>query len=541
MPLPFLLLFIMLIQGLTLDGAWKGIKEYFDFSNWDELGSTGIWNAAIGQCFFSLSICMGVMTAYGSYNPTTQDIATDEKVIAFLDVSASLMSGFVVYSILGYLVVSTGDESWFEQASFGLVFAAFPVAIATFKGATFFGIIFYLTLVMLGIDSAFSMVEAVSTVIDDSDLNRYRLQWSRTKISALICVVGAFCSSLYCFDTGLYWLDVVDRYINNYGMVFLGICETGATGWFYRYDLIEEQIGVVSASLYRLGYWFSVFMACILSFSLATPVEICSEGDCSYVFTGTMGNDSWIVGFVTGIILWIITIILAYVQRSDHAKHNLSTAQTFWYLMGWENVEVLRDFMNGNGLGQEAWKNARHTTRGEGYALVHHSTIGIWWGFLIKYWLPTVLTVNLIGTMREDRWNPYGDYPAVYLVVGVIIFVSMIFVVVLIAIFPQWMTQSVDDSNVYGNMDKQAVADQSNMAYSGRNEGGTDTEKVELVSAEKPKKEANQNDVEEEEEAQPPPDYVNVEQEDKDKAAEPEEQAPKEDDKQEDKDKGYAD
>ena len=244
MPLPFLLLFILLIKGATLDGSWEGVKAYFDFSNWGELSSPGIWNAAIGQCFFSLSVCMGVMTAYGSYNPKRQDIATDEKVISFLDVAASLMSGFVVYSILGHLTVTQPleDGSWFDQKSVGLVFAAFPVAIQTFDGANFFGIIFYLTLMLLGIDSAFSIVEAISTVIADSDLAKYRLKWSRTKISAILCIVGAFGSSLYCFDTGLYWLDLVDHYINEYGMIFLGICEAGACGWFYRYDLVESKL-----------------------------------------------------------------------------------------------------------------------------------------------------------------------------------------------------------------------------------------------------------------------------------------------------------
>eukprot|EP01083_Nonionella_stella_P226704 804887_1 len=88
---------------------------------------------------------MGLMTAYGSYNPRRQDIATDEKVIAFVDVFASLMSGFVVYR--------TGDESSFTKCGVGLVFAVFPVAIAEFEGANFFAIIFYLTLMLLGIDS----------------------------------------------------------------------------------------------------------------------------------------------------------------------------------------------------------------------------------------------------------------------------------------------------------------------------------------------------------------------------------------------------
>ena len=98
------------------------------------MSDSPLWIAAIGQCFFSLSVCMGVMTAYGSYNPIDQDIATDEKVIAFLDVGASLMSGFVVYCILGFLAKDTGDDDWYTYGGPGLVYGAFPVAIAQFKG-----------------------------------------------------------------------------------------------------------------------------------------------------------------------------------------------------------------------------------------------------------------------------------------------------------------------------------------------------------------------------------------------------------------------
>merc|ERR1719266_986606 len=185
------LLFVLLIKAVTLPGSGDGIERYMDFSNFDELSGSPLWIAAIGQCFFSLSVCMGVMTAFGSYNPITQDIATDEKVIAFLDVGASLMSGFVVYCILGFLVNETGDEQWYEKGGPGLVFGAFPVAIAEFAGANFFSIIFYLTLMLLGIDSAFSIVEAISTVIYDSDLNKFRMQLSRMQISVILCVVGA--------------------------------------------------------------------------------------------------------------------------------------------------------------------------------------------------------------------------------------------------------------------------------------------------------------------------------------------------------------
>jgi len=511
MPLPFLLLFILLIKGATLPGSWYGIKQYFDFSNWDELSSPGIWNAAIGQCFFSLSVCMGVMTAYGSYNPKRQDIASDEKVISFLDVMASLMSGFAVYSVLGYLAKSTGSDDWFTVGGGGLVFVAFPVAIAQFQGANFFGIIFYFALFLLGIDSAFSMVEAVSTVFFDSDLNTYRLKWSRQKISMAICICGAFTSSLYCFDTGFYWLDVVDLYINNYGMVFLGICETGACGWFYQYHIIENQIGAISANLYRMGFWFSLIAANFFAFALGTPVEVCVEGTCVYEFTGTMGADSWIVGVTAGLVLWVLTIVVAYVKRSEHARKNLSFGKTLWYIVGWENADVLRDFINGNGIGDEAWKQSKYTLRGELYAMVKHCTIGIWWGFFIKYWLPVILSMTLIGTMRDHTYNPPFGMEWKYLSVGIMVFVSMVLVVFVVAIFPEYMTQSVDTTGEYDNLGKRDLPDDDEQATPYGDDAAApakQTNDVELAEADKDtrfekKQPVNTADVVEEEETTP--------------------------------------
>merc|ERR1712130_898743 len=73
---------------------------------------------------------------------------------------------------------------------------------------------------------------------------------------------------------------------------------------------------------------------------------------------------------------------------------------------------------------------------------------------LIKYWLPSVLTVTLIGTMRDNRWNPYGGFEQSYLVVGILVFVLMVFVVFIVAFYPQFMTQAVDASGVYDNIDK---------------------------------------------------------------------------------------
>lgn len=492
MPLPFILLLILLIQAATMDGAGDGVSRYLDFSNWDALSDNGIWQAAIGQCFFSLSVCMGVMTAFGSYNPIKQDIATDEKVIAFLDVGASIISGFVVYCILGFLVYDCNDrpdqfmdvtwadagsicvanttttfpgydlincpdnecaadqlcavntdlcESWYAQASFGLVFSAFPVAIAQFDGANVFAVLFFATLVMLGIDSAFSITEAICTVVYDADVNTYRWKLSKQTISGIACVSGCIGSLLFCFDTGMYWLDIVDFYINNYGMVLLGVMESSACGWFYGYDRIEAKLGKEACLIYRVGFWSSLMFGSVLSFCLSTPEG--EEG--SVTFTGGLGADAWIPGFLIGMAGWGGSAYYAFTKISDEGKA-LPMGEQLWLLLGWENVEILRDFMNSNGVGEEQWATMRHTTAGEMRAGVHHSTIGIWWGFFVKYWIPIILTIVLISSLKENSYNPYGGYEWSQLMVGILIFSSMIIIVVLVAIFPQYMTQKADEA-----------------------------------------------------------------------------------------------
>merc|ERR1712129_64919 len=145
---------------------------------------------------------------------------------------------------------------------------------------------------------------------------------------------------------------------------------------------------------------------------------------------------------------------------SEYAKNNLTVGETWGYIIGWENVEVLRDFMNCNGLGEAAWNANKHTLKGELHAGIHHSSIGIWWGFLIKYWLPSVLTVTLIGTMRENRWNPYGGYETGPLIVGMLFFICMVFTVVIVAICPQFMTQAVDASGKYDNVSAMLTTDE---------------------------------------------------------------------------------
>ena len=52
---PYVLLFILLIRGLTLDGAWDGIKYLF-IPNWELLKNSQVWIEAVTQIFYSYGL-----------------------------------------------------------------------------------------------------------------------------------------------------------------------------------------------------------------------------------------------------------------------------------------------------------------------------------------------------------------------------------------------------------------------------------------------------------------------------------------------------
>merc|ERR1719204_49434 len=190
-----------MIKALTLKGSGQGVKDYLD-TDLSALEDAQLWLDAITQCFFSLSVCMGVMTAYSSFT-RSGSVALDEKVVALADVSIAFFSGFCIYGILGYLnhsAVQNGDDPEYgTYGGGGLVFIAFPIALLKFESAGFFSALFFFMLFMLGIDSAFSMVEACATVICDTDMAR-KYNWGKTYVSFVLCVIGFLLAIPYCTD-----------------------------------------------------------------------------------------------------------------------------------------------------------------------------------------------------------------------------------------------------------------------------------------------------------------------------------------------------
>jgi neurotransmitter:Na+ symporter, NSS family len=249
MPLPMLLLLILFIRGLTLDGASLGILYYLK-PNFMALLDTEIWLMAATQIFFTLSLAFGIMIAYGSYKDKKSDISKNAYITAFTNSSVSLIAGFVVFSILGYMATSTNvSVSEVVASGPGLAFIAFPQALSLMPFAWFFSAIFFAMLLMLGLDSAFSMIEAVDTTIADS-----HRKWSRAKIAAFVCGIAFLLGVIFTTGAGLYYLDIFDHFVTSFILVIVGILQTIAVGWIYGADKLRKYINSVSD--WKVGKWW---------------------------------------------------------------------------------------------------------------------------------------------------------------------------------------------------------------------------------------------------------------------------------------------
>ena len=248
-PLPVIILFLLLIRGITLPGAAVGILAFIkpDFS---ALLDPSIWSAAAAQIFFTLSLAFGIMVAYSSYNKKN-DIRADAYTTAITNSAISILAGFVVFAVLGFMATNTGTSVDNVVASGpGLAFVVFPQAIAQMPFGPLIAVLFFITLLSLGIDSAFSLVEAVNTSIKDVN-NKIKT----STISFYTCLVGFLLGLIFITQAGLYFLDIIDHFVTNYVLLIIGIFECIASGWIYGAENMRKYIN--SVGKVKVGVWWN--------------------------------------------------------------------------------------------------------------------------------------------------------------------------------------------------------------------------------------------------------------------------------------------
>ena len=200
---------------------------------------------ALGQLFYSLSVAMGILIAYGSYVPDDANLAQSVSRIEIFDTLVAFLAGVMiipaVYVFMGMEGMSTGPSLMF--VSLPKVFLAMG-PIGNVIGALFFAMVLF-----AAITSAMSVMEAVvSSFIDEFHMKRSSATILEGILALVIGIIVCLGYNKFYFELPLpngsigQVLDILD-YISNYilmPVVAIGTCVL--FGWVLGTDTITKEV-----------------------------------------------------------------------------------------------------------------------------------------------------------------------------------------------------------------------------------------------------------------------------------------------------------
>ena len=284
MPVLVLLVVGISIYSLTLshtdaDGVTRtgldGVKVYL-IPNFEGLTLKTLFITimdAMGQLFFSISVAMGIMVAYGSYVDDKTNLMKSINQIEIFDTAIALLAGLMIVPAV-YVFMGTEGMS----AGPGLMFISLPKVFAQMGSfGRVIGILFFVMVVFAAVTSSISVMEAiVSSIVD-----RYGL--TRLKSSVIVVVYTVVVGIIVCLGYNkLYFeyslpngttaqiLDILDYISNSILMPFVALVTCIFIGWVTKPKTIIEEITKNGERFSRKGLYVSMikFIAPALLFIL---------------------------------------------------------------------------------------------------------------------------------------------------------------------------------------------------------------------------------------------------------------------------------
>ncbi|MCB1148860.1 MAG: sodium-dependent transporter [Chlamydiia bacterium] len=188
MPLLYLVLITLVVQGLSLPGSWEGVKFVFepDFAEVTPL----MFLVAMGQAFFTLSLGQGTMVTYGSYLSKKEDLFTSCLPVALMDTLVSLLSAVAVFTI----AFSAGIE---PDGGESLLFQTLPLVFSKIAGGHLTAVLFFLLVFFAALTSEISAMEpSIAYLVD-------RFKWRRSVAATLVTAAVFLCGLPFAFSSNI--------------------------------------------------------------------------------------------------------------------------------------------------------------------------------------------------------------------------------------------------------------------------------------------------------------------------------------------------
>ncbi|XP_005450091.1 sodium- and chloride-dependent GABA transporter 2 isoform X1 [Oreochromis niloticus] len=297
---PYVMLFVLLVRGATLPGATQGIIYYLK-PNVTRLADPQVWMDAGTQIFFSYGICLGSLTALGSYNKYNNDCYKDSFKLCLLNSATSFLAGFAIFSVLGFMAEEQGvDIGTVAQSGPGLAFIAYPRAVAMMPVPQLWAVCFFLMIIMLGLDTQFVSLEALMTSVTDLYPHLIRRGHRRELLLLFVCIVCFLVGLVMVTPGGLYVFQIYDHFsCSGASLLLLSIFQSLAIGWVYgaeRFSAnIRDMTGNSPLPFFNLCWKYLTPIVCTATFIFSlvrwSPLSL-GKGLVAPVWATTLG---WIL------------------------------------------------------------------------------------------------------------------------------------------------------------------------------------------------------------------------------------------------------
>jgi len=238
MPALFIILMILVVQGLALPDSNKGVAFLFE-PDWSKINAQ-TFLLALGHAFFTLSLGMGAMMTYGSYLSDNDDIVNASYLVAFLDTFIAIMAGVAIFTV----VFSSGYD---PTAGPGLVFHVLPPLLSQLAGGYFFALLFFLLLTIAAITSAISILEVSVAYLTDE------LKYSRRKatltMATLVYIAAIPCALSFnvladfkLLGTDFTFFDMADYLASNVLLPLGGFFIAVFAGYVWKVDEVVRNL-----------------------------------------------------------------------------------------------------------------------------------------------------------------------------------------------------------------------------------------------------------------------------------------------------------
>uniref|UniRef100_A0A671LSD9 Transporter n=1 Tax=Sinocyclocheilus anshuiensis TaxID=1608454 RepID=A0A671LSD9_9TELE len=300
--LPYVVLTIFLIRGLTLKGSVDGIK--FLFTPDVRLANPSTWLDAGAQVFYSFSLAFGGLISFSSYNSVHNNCEQDAVIISIINAFTSIYAATVIYSIIGFRATERFDdclsgniltllntfdlpEGNITQSNYqevlhslnstnpdiisnlhlktcdlnsflsegvegtGLAFIVFTEAITKMPLSPLWSVLFFIMLFCLGLSSMFGNIEGV--LVPLQDLKVFPKSWPKEVISGVTCLVCCLVGLIFVQGSGNYWLALFDSFAGSIPLLIVAFSEMIGVVYVYGIDRFNEDM------IFMIGHKPNIF------------------------------------------------------------------------------------------------------------------------------------------------------------------------------------------------------------------------------------------------------------------------------------------